>query len=344
MDEKERPVGEERIEVGYRNIGSLPVLGDYHHKYLLYTDREGNQQTISGWTGEAAPGLPYGNMQVETNLPYDATNPDHPNNPGALGQRQYRELITTGADLSATWQRMVTDAQGKDDRYPYDPQLQNSNTLADSVLRSVGLPEPRKDGITEHWAPASGETLDETIEPKVPGLGNLSRTLSAVDQPSDTRHAAVAPEAAQDIRHPDHLGNTRYGQALAAIENSPNIPPGTFTGERLEQSAANLAETSLSGAKRPQGGQNEVLDRIDFALLNNQRDGLIAGQGDYHNSPAAKLAFLPAAQDNATTLTAASQQVHATLQRTQAQGVDGPHQSPTRTQEQDGPAIGPRMA
>jgi hypothetical protein len=338
MDEKEKSVGEERIEVGYRNIGS--ALGkDYHHKYLLYTDREGNQQTISGWTGEAAPGLPYGKMQVETNLPYNAANPDHPANPNAAGQRQYREVIATGADLSQTWQRMVDDAQSKNNRYPYDPLLQNSNTLADSVLRSAGLPEPKKDGFTDHYAPASGRTLDEKIEPKVPGLGNSGRSFSAVDQSPETPQTPVTPVITDDIRNPDHLGNARYVQALAAIERSPNIPPGTFTGERLEQSAANLAETSLSGARRPQGGQNEVLERIDFALFNKPRDGLIAGQGDFNNSATARLAFLPAEQDNATNLTMASQNVHDTLLRTQAQSIDIAAQSPKKTQEQDGPRI-----
>ncbi|PPT95228.1 hypothetical protein [Xanthomonas arboricola] len=56
---------DEKIEVGYRNIGS--ALGkEYHHKFLLYTDKEGNQHTISGWTGDEQPGLPYGRMHVET--------------------------------------------------------------------------------------------------------------------------------------------------------------------------------------------------------------------------------------------------------------------------------------
>ena len=50
-------------------------------------------------------------------------------------------------------------------------------------------------------------------------------------------------------------------------------------------------------------------------MLNTQRDGLIGGQGELGN-PTAKLAYLPAAQDNATTLAHASQQVHdAVLQQ-----------------------------
>jgi hypothetical protein len=326
---------QETIEVGYRNIGS--IMGqDYHHKFLLYTDRNGEQHTISGWTGEQAPGLPYGRMHVETNLPYDASNPDHPGNANAAGQRQYRETIATGDDLSQTWQSMIDNARAKNDRYPYDPQLQNSNTLADSVLRDVGLPQPTQDGMSGHWAPASGRQLDESIKPEVPGIGNSSRTFSTSDNAPDTPKEApkTAPPAdtTNDIRNPEHAGHTRYQQALDAIERSPNIPPGTFTGDRLEQSAANLANASLAGAQRPQGGQNEALDRIDFVVFNAQRDGLVAGQGAL-GDPAAKLAFLPAAQDNATSLTTASQQVNDTMQRTQAQAMTAPEQTQQQTQE-----------
>ena len=336
---------QETIEVGYRNIGS--VMGqDYHHKFLLYTDRNGDQHTISGWTGDEKPGLPYGKMHVETNLPYDATNPDHPDNANAKGQRQYREPIATGNDLSQTWQKMIDNAKTKDDRYPYDPQVQNSNTLADSVLRDVGLPQPKQDGMTGHWAPASGRQLDETIKPEVPGIGNSSRTFStsdnAPDTPKEAPKAAPPADTTNDIRNPEHVGHARYQQAIDAIERSPNIPPGTFTGDRLEQSAANLANASLAGAERPQGGQNEALDRIDFVVFNTQRDGLVAGQGDL-GDPAAKLAFLPAAQDNATSLTTASQQVNDTMQQTQAQAMAAPEQAQQQTQEAGVRGIGGRV-
>ncbi|MDO7933823.1 hypothetical protein Q6A26_15220 [Xanthomonas euvesicatoria pv. eucalypti] len=180
---------DEKIEVGYRNIGA--ALGkEYHHKFLLYTDKEGNQRTISGWTGDERPGLPYGRMHVETNLPYDRNNPDHRDNPNAIGQKQYREEIANGADLSGTWGRMVANAKSKDDKYPYDPLLQNSNTLADSVLRDVGLQEPKNDGVLGHWAPASGRQLDESVQPAVPGLGNSGRAFSAGGAPLDPQQEA----------------------------------------------------------------------------------------------------------------------------------------------------------
>ncbi len=336
---------QETIEVGYRNIGS--VMGqDYHHKFLLYTDRNGEQHTISGWTGDEKPGLPYGKMHVETDLPYNATNPDHPDNANAKGQRQYLEPIAAGDDLSQTWQKMIDNAKTKDDRYPYDPQVQNSNTLADSVLRDAGLPQPKQDGMGGHWAPASGRQLDETIKPEVPGIGNSSRTLStsenAPDTPKEAPKATPPADTTNDIRNPEHAGHARYQQALDAIERSPNIPPGTFTGDRLEQSAANLANASLAGAQRPQGGQNEALDRIDFVVFNTQRDGLVAGQGEL-GDPAAKLALLPAAQDNATSLTTASQQVNDTMQQTQAQAMAAPEQAQQQAQEAGVRSIGGRV-
>ena len=54
----------EKIEVGYRKLGSLGY--DYHHMFLLYTDKMGKQYTISGWTDEenTNPNLPLGNIRV----------------------------------------------------------------------------------------------------------------------------------------------------------------------------------------------------------------------------------------------------------------------------------------
>jgi hypothetical protein len=72
-------MSDEKIEVGYRNIGTMGGV-DYHHKFLLYTDSAGNQHTISGWTD-------------------DANNPDSPlRHPDQL---QHRETIAEGADSLA---------------------------------------------------------------------------------------------------------------------------------------------------------------------------------------------------------------------------------------------------
>ncbi|KRB11409.1 hypothetical protein ASD86_03040 [Lysobacter sp. Root690] len=184
-----------------------------------------------------------------------------------------------------------------------------------------GAPAP------EHSAPTQGAptTQPTPTQPAQPG----------------PQQPAASPPGAASITDRNHPGHERFQQAMDAIGRSPNIPPGTFPDERLQQAAANLAYASLAGAQRPQGGQNERLDRIDFVVFNNDRSGLIAGQGELRN-PTAKLALLPAAQDNATSLSQASQQVRDTLaqQQSQAQGVA--QQAPA--QAQDDPAIkGPRV-
>lgn len=145
----------------------------------------------------------------------------------------------------------------------------------------------------------------------------------------------------QDIRNRDRPGHALYSQAIEAIKNSPNIPNGLFPEERLPQTAANLAVASVAAAARPQGGQSERLDRIDFVVFNTQRDGLIACQGELGN-PSAKLAFLPAAQDNATGLKVASEQLHDTLQRSQAKGLDTARELAEVAKQQSAPGSGAR--
>ncbi len=117
-----------------------------------------------------------------------------------------------------------------------------------------------------------------------------------------------------DITHSTHPGHLRFQQALNGIEHSPNIPPETFTGERLKQTAANVAYTSLAGEERPGiGGRNEALSQIDCVVFNKNCSGLIAVQGELPD-PATKRAFLPGTQDNETTLAQASQRTSELLQ------------------------------
>ncbi|ALN56610.1 hypothetical protein GLE_1253 [Lysobacter enzymogenes] len=166
-----------------------------------------------------------------------------------------------------------------------------------------------------------------------PASGQVPSTQSAQPEPRPPTPSPAETPAITDRAHPGH---ERFQQALGAIERSPNIPAGALSGERLQQAAANLAYASLAGAQRPQGGQNERLDRIDFAVFNNDRSSLIAVQGELGN-PTAKLALLPAAQDSATNLAQASLQIQSTLAQhhAQAHGGERPQSAPT----QDDPTL-----
>ena len=255
---------EEKIEVGYRNIGSITGK-NYYHKFLLYTNKEGRERTISGWTGDASEALPYGRLSILADTPYNDANPDHPGSPNTAGQYIHRELITIGKDLSKTWENMTQDALMKDDRFPYDPLRQNSNTLADSVLRSAGLPEPKKDGLFGYWAPGSGNSLNESIIPAVPGLGNASQVISSDD------NAAIPPQHEAALR-----ANPRFHQALAALDKANHL--AIFDNQQdKERIAAALALESTRGGT-PLPGINEIKfteenNRV-FAVWNNPGNDL----------------------------------------------------------------------
>jgi hypothetical protein len=143
--------------------------------------------------------------------------------------------------------------------------------------------------------PETTVSLDKMLQNGVLGEFNLSPAPRVQTQQQSV--PAAAPEQAapvssapnpstspllntHDITHPTHLGHLRYQQALHAIEHSPNIPPGTFTGERLQQAAANVAYASLAGEERTGlDSRNEVLSRIDFVVFNKDRTPVDRGPG-----------------------------------------------------------------
>lgn len=264
----------ERIEVGYRNIGTMGGV-DYYHKFLLYTDQSGNQRTISGWTDDAntTTALPFGNIRVLANAPYDANNPDsrerHP------GQQQHRETIAEGADLSATWAAMVENANSKDNLYPYDPIRQNSNTLADSVLRDVGLREPTQDGAFGHLAPGSGKPLDEGVVPRSAddlGLSNIGEAISLNNQqaaPTELRFA-LAPESQQLLKDSErHVRAMAERHQLAWDRGMDN----TVTALALE-----AREQGLTGIThlKVQDGQIRFAQQDGFGLREGRIDARTA--------------------------------------------------------------------
>ncbi len=212
----------------------------------------------------------------------------------------------------------------------FEGDIKPLNNIDD--IKSIKAPYPDSNLNTERTNPmperSFGQWFISSAEPPENGKG-IAPQLESVVQ-NDIR----------DDRHPD---NRLYCEAVNAIACSPNIPKGTFAGERLEQAAANLVNASTAGGERQQGGRNEVLDRIDFVVFNSRRDGLIAGQGEL-GDPMSKLAYLHSTQDNGTPLKAASQQVHDALLRTQAQSLGQVEQSLDRTQSQASPSIGPRLA
>lgn len=271
-------MSDEKIEVGYRHIGTMGGV-DYHHKFLLYTDKSGDQRTISGWTDDAntTETLPFGNIRVLADTPYDASNPDSPlRHPG---QRQHREAIAEGADLSATWEAMVENANSKDNIYPYDPIRQNSNTLADSVLIDIGLKQPTQDGITGHLAPGSDEPLDKNLKPRSQeelGISNIGEAISLNNnQPSPTElRLALSPESHQLIKDSEH-----HVRALASRHNLPWDQGMDNTVHALALEAREQGLTGITHLKAHQGHIHFAqYDRL--SLREGELDAKVAANTD----------------------------------------------------------------
>ena len=261
-----------------RHIGTFANV-EYHHKFLLYTNKTGRQYTISGWTGEEiSPQLPLGKIHIETGLlnhmglPYNANNPDNFNNKDTAWylsvdrkpispQKQYRELIAEAPDLSAKWAEMVRNAQSKDNIYPYDYLRQNSNTLADTLLREAGFPEPEKDGIFRHLAPGSGNKLDRNLvqHPDDAGISDL-KDLSYLEEEEfkeDPQYAMqTQPEPAENPKP-----ESKYEETMAMLQGLLNDTDGSYAKKLLADNPYKVASFN---------------ERVQQALEEEQQQQLVA--------------------------------------------------------------------
>ncbi|MEZ5662732.1 MAG: hypothetical protein R3E94_04285 [Burkholderiaceae bacterium] len=307
-------MADEKIEVGYRNIGSQAGV-DYHHKFLLYTNKSGSLYTISGWTDDAntSDGLPFGNIRVLANAPYDSSNPDsrsrHPHQP------QHRETIAEGADLSATWSAMVENAKSKDNLYPYDLIRQNSNTLADSVLKDAGLRQPTQDGFFGHLAPGSGKPLDRDLAPRPAnelGLSNAGEAISLHNnQPTPTEfRLALAPESQQLLKDSE--------EQVRALAERHQFGWDQGMDNTVHAVAAEAREQKLTGIThlKVQGGLIRFAQYDGTLLREGQLDARAAAKTDSAKS----LTQLAALDQPAQTLAQAT----AALQTAHARGHDAP--------------------
>ncbi|UOP05219.1 hypothetical protein [Conchiformibius kuhniae] len=263
----------EKIEVGYRHIGSVADV-DYYHKFILYTNKQGEQYTISGWTGKASPdkGLPLGYLTVKSGLEtgdngwkYNEENDDHienqntwyENNQNMLfsPQKQFRELIIEAPDLSQKWTEMVQNARSKNNIYPYDFLIQNSNTLADTILREANLPEPKLDDLWfgEHLAPGSGNTLNPNLIPRDPDP-NKQKILDTI---SNIRLSENTNETNIDKTNNNNWTPENFA---AFVQNATQSPQTSRLAERISQLDA--AEQQLAQQQQAQQEQESQAQRI----------------------------------------------------------------------------------
>ncbi len=121
----------ETIEVRYKEVAL-----DRYHKYIVYTDSNGNQFAARGGSADGGPSsgwsFPPGDITT-VHGPFDGNFPDPPNDTDPI------EEITRGDDLSKEWER-ITDAMDDIERegHEYDIDERNSNTTVDESLRRAG--------------------------------------------------------------------------------------------------------------------------------------------------------------------------------------------------------------
>jgi Ca2+-binding RTX toxin-like protein len=161
----------EKIEVGY----APTPLGngiDVYHKYIIYTNSTGQQFYTRGGPGYFGPGAEdggteefstsdLGNIKTRTGE-YVPGTPDWDDD----GEPDPKETINEGPDLSEEWQKIVdTMNRIESSDIPYDPTKSNSNSAVDEALREAGLPEPKLDGPSDNWSPASNWDLPGGTHP-----------------------------------------------------------------------------------------------------------------------------------------------------------------------------------
>ena len=206
----------ETLEVYYSPLTSTAVIryagfGMAHHMAIVYTDRTGTSfGASSGPSNLAAAQTPRNAVQALVATADDGASsfgilvPDpHNDTPFVIGRdgeyytcdrdgRPYpRALMMTGADLSAQWTLILqTYALVGSERLPYSPTTQNSNSLAGTALRRVGVSST----FSSETAFAPGIfteiPLPEIVRRSIPDAGFV-KPKPATEAPSSSDGATV---------------------------------------------------------------------------------------------------------------------------------------------------------
>jgi Ca2+-binding RTX toxin-like protein len=153
----------ERIVIRYKPLdANLPGGGAiFHHKYIVYIDKNGNEFAMRGGPTENTAAYSY-EQKIHVDVgPLVSGFPDFPE-PGDFGYPapQFEETIIEAPELADVASALASRMLAKSDRYYYIPFTNNSNSIVDQSLAESNLPSPQHDSIfSGHWAPASGQQL-----------------------------------------------------------------------------------------------------------------------------------------------------------------------------------------
>lgn len=156
----------ETIQIGYCKLKN----GSYH-KYLVYTDSNGEKWGARmGPDGETDIDSYWGDLKA-TFGPYEKRIEDEEGNIVQEGFVDYDdegndplETIAQEEDLSGAWAKIKeTMLNIEDGEYPYRPFTQNCNTAVDMALKVAGLPDPVKDDFKNYLSFGSVDGIPEQL-------------------------------------------------------------------------------------------------------------------------------------------------------------------------------------
>lgn len=214
----------ERIGVFYRKIPT-PIesaIGPVYHKYLVYTDKQGNRYSLRAGPDHGASSSnaisppadpnqesPYGRVRFE-DAPFEqGESTEYRGHALSLG-----ETYLAGEDFSDTWQRKRSAFHGMEDMdYQYWPLGVNSNTIIDVTLARSGNHPTYRDGTAgnREWT-APDRQSQETIWtpgmdhlPPPPGYHQEHRKPRAIGR---QRGRAMRPEGLLELSDEDFARET----------------------------------------------------------------------------------------------------------------------------------------
>jgi hypothetical protein len=250
----------ETIQVRYTFIDNLPFNIQAYHKQIVYTDSAGNQY-IAEAIPTNRPDSPSAVIDAETGgdspfgpinsriIPYD---PDE----------SYKELITSGDDLSNQWDSIKqTFEEIGNGQTPYRPFSQNSNTTVDEALQRAGLPLPSEDGVGHHFSPGSKgfEGIVGDLIDAIRALGNIDEWYKHIDELVDTFF-----RSSDKYRPP-----VRYDPLTLDLDGDGLETAGTTAGILFDQTG-NGVKTGTGWVKPDDGFL--VLDKNGNGLIDNGRE------------------------------------------------------------------------
>jgi hypothetical protein len=264
----------ETIEVFYTLLGDINGTA-FYHKYIVYTDSDGNKFATRGGTSvrandfsdtliktssetiDSSGSEPLGEIVTEHGV-YDETFADFDRENDDPG-----EVIVQAQDLSNEWNviKQTMDDIESDDRL-YRVLNDNSNTIVDEALENAGLSAPSQDNVDGYFAPGSrdGDSVLSTplVQDAIKPIKDLMDWIDdQAENVEDLGESAVY--LYDEIR--DWIGD-QYQSISDAVEEAHEVAVNNTT-DFIEDFVNKYEEVKQSSINDVRNFLNETLDELE---------------------------------------------------------------------------------